>query len=175
MERNYAIFPTGRIVRSSRLRLKISRVSPIPDLFKNRLSILARETCRSEKVFLRESGREEKREAWFQVVPSRFSKVLRENIPSNEEGDDATISRTSRSKALTRSSFFPFLRSFDCRIKKGRKKERKRRKEAKFSVERRRTGRNGAEIRAVSRLWLSSRSMAHSIRVEIQWTSGGHR
>lgn len=169
MERNYAIFPTGRIVRSSRLRLKISRVSPIPDLFKNRLSILARETCRSE------SGREEKREAWFQVVPSRFSKVLRENIPSNEEGDDATISRTSRSKALTRSSFFPFLRSFDCRIKKGRKKGRKRRKEAKFSVERRRTGRNGAEIRAVSRLWLSSRSMAHSIRVEIQWTSGGHR
>lgn len=100
MERNYAIFPTGRIVRSSRLRLKISRVSPIPDLFKNRLSILARETCRSEKVFLRESGREEKREAWFQAVPSRFSKVLRENIPSNEEGDDATISRTSRSKAL---------------------------------------------------------------------------
>lgn len=128
MERNYAIFPTGRIVRSSRLRLKISRVSPIPDLFKNRLSILARETCRSEKVFLRESGREEKREAWFQVVPSRFSKVLRENIPSNEEGDDATISRTSRSKALTRSSFFPFLRSFDCRIKK-RKKERTKKKE----------------------------------------------
>lgn len=124
MERNYAIFPTGRIVRSSRLRLKISRVSPIPDLFKNRLSILARETCRSEKVFLRESGREEKREAWFQVVPSRFSKVLRENIPSNEEGDDATISRTSRSKALTRSSFFPF----DCRIKK-RKKERTKKKE----------------------------------------------
>lgn len=128
MERNYAIFPTGRIVRSSRLRLKISRVSPIPDLFKNRLSILARETCRSEKVFLRESGREEKREAWFQAVPSRFSKVLRENIPSNEEGDDATISRTSRSKALTRSSFFPFLRSFDCRIKK-RKKERTKKKE----------------------------------------------
>lgn len=124
MERNYAIFPTGRIVRSSRLRLKISRVSPIPDLFKNRLSILARETCRSEKVFLRESGREEKREAWFQAVPSRFSKVLRENIPSNEEGDDATISRTSRSKALTRSSFFPF----DCRIKK-RKKERTKKKE----------------------------------------------
>lgn len=128
MERNYAIFPTGRIVRSSRLRLKISRVSPIPDLFKNRLSILARETCRSEKVFLRESGREEKREAWFQAVPSRFSKVLRENIPSNEEGDDATISRTSRSKALARSSFFPFLRSFDCRIKK-RKKERTKKKE----------------------------------------------
>lgn len=124
MERNYAIFPTGRIVRSSRLRLKISRVSPILDLFKNRLSILARETCRSEKVFLRESGREEKREAWFQAVPSRFSKVLRENIPSNEEGDDATISRTSRSKALTRSSFFPF----DCRIKK-RKKERTKKKE----------------------------------------------
>lgn len=122
MERNYAIFPTGRIVRSNRLRLKISRVSPIPDLFKNRLSILARETCRSE------SGREEKREAWFQVVPSRFSKVLRENIPSNEEGDDATISRTSRSKALTRSSFFPFLRSFDYRIKK-RKKERTKKKE----------------------------------------------
>lgn len=87
-----------------------------------------RETCRSEKVFLRESGREEKREAWFQAVPSRFSKVLRENIPSNEEGDDATISRTSRSKALTRSSFFPFLRSFDCRIKK-RKKERTKKKE----------------------------------------------
>lgn len=128
MERNYAIFPTGRIVRSNRLRLKISRVSPIPDLFKNRLSILARETCRSEKVFLRESGREEKREAWFQAVPSRFSKVLRENIPSNEEGDDATISRTSRSKALTRSSFFPFLRSFDYRIKK-RKKERTKKKE----------------------------------------------
>lgn len=128
VERNYAIFPTGRIVRSSRLRLKISRVSPILDLFKNRLSILARETCRSEKVFLRESGREEKREAWFQAVPSRFSKVLRENIPSNEEGDDATISRTSRSKALTRSSFFPFLRSFDCRIKK-RKKERTKKKE----------------------------------------------
>ena len=68
-------FPYG----SSRLRLKISRVSPIPDPFKNRLSILlARETLQERETFSRsyiprESGRGRERgrkgEAGFQASP----------------------------------------------------------------------------------------------------------
>lgn len=86
------------IFGSSRLRLKISRVSPIPDLFKNRLSILARETW-GKKVFLvyrafyaRIEGRERnvraersKRRFATRTIPPRFSKD--ENIRSNDAHD----------------------------------------------------------------------------------------
>lgn len=83
------------IFGSSRLRLKISRVSPIPDLFKNRLSILARETW-GKKVFLvyrafyaRIEGRErnvrKERSVATRTIPSRFSKG--ENIRSNDAHD----------------------------------------------------------------------------------------
>lgn len=57
--------------------------------------------------------------------------------------------RVARKYASTRFSFFPFFAFFRLA-----KKKKKGRKEAKFNVERRRTE---SEIRAVSRLWLSSR------------------
>lgn len=104
-----------------------------------------------------------------------FAILERKYVRSNEERGDATISRTSRSKVRFDSFLFlPFLRVFSIG-----KKKKKGRKEAKFNVERRRTesertGRKFARFPDCG-CHPASRSMAHSIRVEIQWTSGGHR
>ena len=107
-------FPYG----SSRLRLKISRVSPIPDPFKNRLSILlARENVTGAGNFLslvysaREWKGEGKRKRGFKRRHSNHSFAIleRKYVRSNEERGDATISRTSRSKVRFDSFLFlPF-------------------------------------------------------------------
>lgn len=173
-------FPYG----SSRLRLKISRVSPIPDPFKNRLSILlARETLQERETFSRsyiprESGRGRERGSGVssvatRTIPSRFSSENMYEV-TRKEAMPRFHERVARKLASTRFSFFPFFAFFRLA-----KKKKKGRKEAKFNVERRRTesertGRKFARFPDCG-CHPASRSMAHSIRVEIQWTSGGHR
>lgn len=141
-------FPYG----SSRLRLKISRVSPIPDPFKNRLSILlARENVTGAGNFLslvysaREWKGEGKRKRGFKRRHSNHSFAIleRKYVRSNEERGDATISRTSRSKVRFDSFLFlPFLRVFSIGKKK-KKKEGKRRNSTLNGEGRNRNGRGG--------------------------------
>lgn len=131
-------FPYG----SSRLRLKISRVSPIPDPFKNRLSILlARETLQERETFSRsyiprESGRGRERGSGVssvatRTIPSRFSSENMYEV-TRKEAMPRFHERVARKYASTRFSFFPFFAFF-------RLAKKKKRKEAKFNVERRRT------------------------------------
>lgn len=141
-------FPYG----SSRLRLKISRVSPIPDPFKNRLSILlARETLQERETFSRsyiprESGRGRERGSGVssvatRTIPSRFSSenmyevTRREAMPRFHE-------RVARKYASTRFSFFPFFAFFRL-AKKKKKKEGKRRNSTLNGEGRNRNGRGG--------------------------------
>lgn len=104
-----------------------------------------------------------------------FAILERKYVRSNEERGDATISRTSRSKARFDSFLFlPFLRVFSI----GKKKKKGKRRNSTLNGEgRNRNGRGGNSrgFPIVVVIHPASRSMAHSIRVEIQWTSGGHR
>lgn len=100
-----------------------------------------------------------------------FAILERKYVRSNEERGDATISRTSRSKVRFDSFLFlPFLRVFS--IGKKKKKKEGKRRNSTLNGE----GRNRKFARFPDcGCHPASRSMAHSIRVEIQWTSGGHR
>lgn len=181
VERNYDFSHGSDYTVESIIRLKIS---PIPPLLKIDFPYLLEK--RVAKVFptrfveivyrafyarteWKETGGEKRR------VERRRSF---ENI-RNEERDDATISRTSR----TLESSTRFLRFFDWQKKKKEKRRKEKKgKEGKFSIER--TNEKDESERAERKFTRfsdcgchpASHSMAHSIRVEIQWTSsGGHR
>lgn len=166
-------FPYG----SSRLRLKISRVSPIPDPFKNRLSILlARENVTGAGNFLslvysarewkgegkRKEGRSGVSSVATRTIPSRFSSENMYEV-TRKEAMPRFHERVARKYASTRFSFFPFFAFF-------RLAKKKKRKEAKFNVERRRTE---SEIRAVSRLWLSFIPRPARWPTRFEWKSNG--
>lgn len=176
-------FPYG----SSRLRLKISRVSPIPDPFKNRLSILlARENVTGAGNFLslvysarewkgegkRKEGRSGVSSVATRTIPSRFSSENMYEV-TRKEAMPRFHERVARKLASTRFSFFPFFAFF----RLAKKKKGKRRNSTLNGEGRNRNGRGGNSrgFPIVVVIHPASRSMAHSIRVEIQWTSGGHR
>lgn len=120
----------------------------------------------------RKEGRSGVSSVATRTIPSRFSSENMYEV-TRKEAMPRFHERVARKLASTRFSFFPFFAFF----RLAKKKKGKRRNSTLNGEGRNRNGRGGNSrgFPIVVVIHPASRSMAHSIRVEIQWTSGGHR
>lgn len=120
----------------------------------------------------RKEGRSGVSSVATRTIPSRFSSENMYEV-TRKEAMPRFHERVARKYASTRFSFFPFFAFF----RLAKKKKGKRRNSTLNGEGRNRNGRGGNSrgFPIVVVIHPASRSMAHSIRVEIQWTSGGHR